>query len=307
MRKRHVVVTGASGFLGRHVIPALTKKGFAISTLDRSASDSQNHHKVDLSQEVPTKALRGADAVVHLAGNVHIKQSIEEPQTVIRENLAMTLNLLEAVRVQEKKPLVVLLSTDRVYGKARGRVNEQSPTFPIEPYVASKLMSEIALAGYANLYAFPFIILRASAFFGPHQPCRSFIADVIQKMKESDEITVGSLKTVKDFIYVGDVANAIVAAVAALPRAHGRTYNIGGSPVSLEKVLTHIRTIVEKRLKKKIRVRVDSRAGSYTKYEIGPFSVSTSAAQKFLRWKQKVSLKKGLELTVDHFLDRKST
>jgi|GEM_PF-2659591 len=307
MAKKRVVVTGASGFLGRHVVPALTKRGFEITTLDRSASDSPNHCVLDLSQEVPTKALQGVDAIVHLAGNVNIKQSIEEPHTVMRDNLAMTLNILEAVRTQEKKPLVILLSTDRVYGKARGRVTEQSPTFPIEPYVASKLMSETALVAYANLYEIPFVIIRASAFFGPYQPRRSFIADVIQKMKESDEITVGPLKTIKDFIYVSDVADAVIAALKAPSRAHNRIYNIGGKPVSLETVLSHIKTIVERRLKKKIRVRVDRRAGSYTKHEIGPFRFSTSAAQKFLRWKQKIPLKKGLELTVDHFLDRKST
>ncbi|OGG45174.1 hypothetical protein A2673_03730 [Candidatus Kaiserbacteria bacterium RIFCSPHIGHO2_01_FULL_50_13] len=308
MGGKRVLVTGANGFLGSHVVPLLVKRGYRVSTLGRgkSAHPGLTHYKADVVHNMPESAVRGVDAIVHLACDVSIARSIENPSSYITNNLAMTLNLLEAVRAQKKKPLVIFLSTDRVYGKASGRVNENSPTFPIEPYVASKLMSETALAAYANQFDIPYIALRASAFFGPHQPRRSFISDVIQKMIEQNTITVGPLKSVKNFSYAGNVADAVLAALKAPRSAHNRAYNIGGKPISFSHVLTLCKKIIEKRLGKKIRIHIDHSIRLPQKNEIGAFTLSSASAQKALRWKEKVSLTEGLERTVDYFLKNKN-
>ena len=300
----HVLVTGASGFLGTHVVKLLMERGYRVSTLGRGESAYLDlpHYKMDLSREVPTDAVRDVDAIVHLASDVSIARSIENPSAHIAHNSAITFNLLEACRTAKTKPLVVYLSTDRLYGKARGPVNEQSPTFPIEPYTASKIMNESALATYANLYDIPYIAIRASAFFGPHQSRRSFIADVIQKMKERNDITVGPLKTVKNFTYVGNVASAVLLALKAPQSAYNRAYNIGGKPIALSKILAHMKEIVEKKLNKRIKIYIDRSLQLPQQNEIGPFEVSTDSAQKALHWKQTVPLEEGLERTVDYFL-----
>lgn len=299
-----VLVTGASGFLGTHVVRLLTERGYRVSTLGRSESmlPGLPHYKIDLSREVPTNAVRDVDAIVHLASDVSIARSIENPSAHIANNSAITFNLLEACRAAKIKPLIVYLSTDRLYGKARGPVNEQSSTFPIEPYTASKIMSEGALATYANLYNMPYIAIRASAFFGPHQPRRSFIADVIQKMKERNDITVGPLKTVKNFTYVENVAAAVLLALEAPRLAQNRAYNIGGKPIALSKILAHVKRIVEKKLNKRIKIRIDRSLQLPQQNEVGPFEVSTDSAQKALHWKQTVPLEEGLKRTVDYFL-----
>lgn len=303
MKGARVLVTGANGFLGKHVVPLLVERGYRVSTLGRSeAAHGLPHFQLDLAHEIPEDAVRGVDAIVHLASDVSIARSIEDPFSHITNNLTLTLNLLKACRAADAKPLVVFLSSDRVYGKARGRVTEQSPTFPIEPYTAGKIMGEIALATYANLFGIPYIALRASAFFGPHQPRRGFISDVIQKMIEQDAITVGPLKSVKNFTYVGNVAAAVHAALKAPRSTYNRAYNIGGKPVSLLGVLTQCKTIVEQRLSKKIRIHIDRSIRLPQQNEIGAFSLSTASAQKTLHWKETVSLKEGLERTVDYFL-----
>lgn len=304
MRNARVLVTGASGFLGTHVVRLLAEHGYRVSTLGRSDSAHPGlpHYKMDLSREVPTNAVQDVDTIVHLASDVSITRSIDNPSAHITNNSAMTFNLLEACRTVKTKPLIVYLSTDRLYGKARGSVNEQSPTFPIEPYTASKIMSEGALATYANLYGMPYIALRASAFFGPHQPRRSFIADIIQKMKEKNDITVGPLQTVKNFTYVENVASAVLLALEAPRSAYNRRYNIGGKPIALSEILAHVKGIVEKKLNKRIKIHIDRSLQLPQQNEVGPFEVVTDSAQKVLHWKQTVPLEEGLERTVDYFL-----
>lgn len=304
MKGARILVTGANGFLGRNVVSLLAERGYRVSTLERGVSAHKFlHHRIDLAREVPNKAVRGVDAIVHLASDVSIARSLENPSAHITNNLAMTFNVLEACRALQHKPLVIFLSTDRVYGKARGRVTEQSPTYPIEPYTAGKIMSEAVLATYANLFDIPYVALRASAFFGPHQSRRSFIADVIQKMKERDDITVGPLKSVKNFTYVGNVASAVFAALYAPRSAHNRAYNIGGRPVSLAQILALIKPIVEQKLNKRIRIHIDRSICLPQKNEIGAFTLVTASAKKTLHWKEVTSLNDGLECAVDYFLE----
>jgi UDP-glucose 4-epimerase len=304
MEKRtHVLVTGASGFLGRTLVPLLEEAGYIVETLGRGEAPFPHltHHTADASVEVPASAVEHADAIVHLASDVAIAKSIEEPAAHIQTNLSITLNVLEACKQAGRSPLFVYLSTDRVYGKAKDAVTEASPVFPIEPYVATKLMSETSVATYSYILGMPYIILRASAFFGPYQPRRGFIADVICKMLEADTITVGPLQGVKNFTYAGNVANAIIASLSAEEDSLNHIYNIGGDPHSLNDMLETAREIIQRQDGRSIEVTIDHSIKIPDKHDIGPFTLSTKAAAEQLHWKERVSLADGLEKTIDYF------
>lgn len=301
-KNTRVLVTGASGFLGQILVPLLEAQGYKVETLGRGIAPFPHlmHYSADASVEVPAAAVERADAIVHLASDVRIADSIQHPAAHIQKNLSMALNVLEACKTAGRAPLFVFISTDRIYGKARGTVDEQSPTFPVEPYVAAKLMGETAVATYAHLVGMPYIILRTSAFFGPHQPRRGFIADIICKMLEQDSITVGPLEGVKNFTYAGNVADSIAASLQAQGPALNRIYNIGGSPLSLKEVLETVRSILENS-GRTIAVETDPSIKIPDKHDIGPFTLSTEAAQTELHWEERVSLKEGLEKTIDYF------
>ena len=107
-------------------------------------------------------------------------------------------------------------------------------------------------------------------------------------------------------MYVGDVASAVLSATKAPKNARNRTYNIGGKPKSLSQILLLCKGIVEQRTKRRIRIHIDRSIRLPQKNDIGPFTLSTGAAEKSLRWKIKVSLEKGLQYTADYFLTQEN-
>jgi nucleoside-diphosphate-sugar epimerase len=287
--KKVVLLTGASGFIGQNVVPLLKKKGYTLRYATRDNWDT-----------LPG-LVRGVDAIVHLAGEIAINDSLAAPRERIEGNLRLDLDILEAVRKGGEKPRIIFTSTDRMYGRTKKhRVTEDEAPYPIEPYTASKIMGEVLYAAYANLFAIPYIILRFDSVYGPGQPRTMFISDVIQKAKISDEITTGLLATRKNFVYVDDVALSVVAALKAPSRALNEVYSIGGPPASLRQVLRKIQAIYRTR-GRRITVVEESRPRRLSNTEVNPFALSTEKARRALGWRAKTPLYKGLVKTVEYF------
>lgn len=303
---QRIFITGASGFIGSHVVRRLDgNRRFSLSALYRkpgSAPAGVREIIGDLGDPGSYRdVLLESEACVHLAGTIGINSSLESPRQRIEENMHALLNMLEVVRLNGKTPLIVFASTDRVYGRTRRRrVAESEPPRPIEPYTASKMVCETILETYSLLYGIPFIVLRLDSVYGPRQPRSMFISDVIQKMLESDEITTGTLNVRKNFVYVDDVAYAVERSLLAPPAARNQVYNIGGPSASLSSVLSTIRGIIERRRKATIRVR-SKRDDRPAAVEVRPFSLSTDKARRFLKWQPRTTLKAGLEATIDYF------
>jgi nucleoside-diphosphate-sugar epimerase len=309
MRKnKKIFITGGTGFIGKNLLNFLDGSRYQITVLARELP-AENYKNIkfvrgDLIKNARwPSAIRNADAIFHLAAEIKINESFETPRAIIETNIAMTLSLLEAVRKSGKKPLIVFASTDRLYGKTKNKVvTEDEPAVPIEPYSASKLISEKIIESYHLLFDIPYIILRSDSVFGPHQSKAMFISDVIQKMVGNDTIKTGNLSVEKNFIFVDDFVEALLKAAEAPPPSQNTIYNIGGAHTSLQKVLTLVKQIIEKKTGKKIKVIVRPKLSRPAKIEVNPFRLSTKKARDMLKWEPKVSLKNGLVKTVDYFL-----
>ena len=309
-RKKNIFVTGGSGFIGEALLAQFSKKTrYEVIALSRTKEKRRipnvSFVKGDLFRpETYEKDLRESDAVIHLAGEININGSIETPRISIETNSAMLFNILEVLRKSKKKSLVIFTSTDRLYGKTKKRtVSEAEQITPIEPYTASKMICEILLETYSLLYGIPYIILRLDSVYGPRQPRSMFISDIIQKMITQDKILVGKLLLRKNFVYVDDVAEAILAALKTDTSLQNTFYNIGGESVSLKDVCEIAKVHIEKTLKKKISITTDLSLIRPANIEVSPFQLSTKKAQQKLRWETKVSLKSGLIKTINYFLE----
>jgi UDP-glucose 4-epimerase len=230
------VVTGGAGFIGSHTVDRLIGAGHHVVVLDDFRTGKRAnlaHHagsgKLDIvgcdvshgifAALAPLTARHGAvERIVHLAAQVSVVHSVDNPLVDMQVNYGGTLHVLEYARAMGVKK-VVFASSAAVYGDvATLPVDEDTPTRPVSPYGIDKLASELALDYYAAVHAVPATWLRFFNVYGPRQdpssPYSGVISIFADRARAGRPLTVfGDGGQTRDFVYVGDVVRAIVAAL----------------------------------------------------------------------------------------------
>lgn len=222
VRPMRVLVTGGSGFIGRHVVAALCADGHHVSVVDRVDLGDPDVRCVTGELEDP--AVReaavevGVDAVVHLAAETSVLGSMERPALVHRVNVDVTAALLELCRERGVEAFV-LASTNAVVGDAEGTITEHLPLAPLTPYGATKAAAEMLMSGYHGAYGLRAVSLRLTNVYGPGmQQKDSFVPRLMRAAADDSPITVyGDGLQRRDLVHVSDVAQAFSLAVVDWP------------------------------------------------------------------------------------------
>jgi len=227
---RKVVVTGAGGFIGSHLVEALVAAGAETTAVVRYNSGSLigNLCFIDAAARKAVRVasgniedgdfvyrtIKGQDIVLHLAALIAIPYSYEAPRSYLRTNAEGTLNVLEAARRYDVAR-VVHTSTSEVYGTAvKIPIDEDHPLQGQSPYSASKIAADKVAESYFRSFGTPVMTLRPFNTFGPRQSARAFIPTIISQALERDEIRLGSLKPERDMTFVSDTVAGFMAAAA---------------------------------------------------------------------------------------------
>ena len=248
-----VLVTGGAGFVGSHVLDRLQTHGHEPRNLDLVASPYHcNGNAVetvvgDLRDESAVRdAIRGCDAVLHLAAVADVNHVVEDPVRAEDVNVRGTRILLDAARAKGIDRFVYA-STVWVYGNSLddGAVAEDTPlTLPTHLYTATKLAGEMYTRSYGELYGVPHTILRFGIPYGPRARAAAVLAAFVARAREGKPLTIaGDGAQTRQFVYVEDLANGIVAALA--PQAVNRTYNlVRDEAVSIRQIADIVRDLV---------------------------------------------------------------
>ena len=251
-----VLVTGASGFIGRHVVGELLDAGHAVTTLHRSRplslprSDGRAgevpHVRADALSDTARAAAGRADAVVHLAGRGDVQASFREPLEYNRLNALGTLNVLEGAR--QRGAHLVLASTQRVYRTSGERLPEDAPPAPTDPYAVSKLVAEQWCRMYAEQLGVSTTVVRLFSVYGPGQVGQGtsgVVSIFLERARRGEPLVIHAAQR-RDLTYVGDVARGIRLALErppAEPRV-ARVYNLAtGVGTSLDELARAICTV----------------------------------------------------------------
>jgi UDP-glucose 4-epimerase len=300
----HVLVTGGAGFIGSHVTTVLLQQGHDVTVVDNLCRGYRHlvhpearFVQADLAdQEAVERALRGQDAVVHMAGFIAVGESVERPVLFAENNVVNSLRLLEGMR-QTGVSRMVFSSSACVYGvPQRLPIREEDPLgVQSSPYGASKIAVESYLGTYHQLYGFDCVILRYFNCYGPnelHDPETHAIPNFIRAALERRPIPLyWKGEQVRDFIYVEDLARAH-AEVLRLSGLH--CFNIGSDVGT--KVIDVVRAIFDI-LGYEVPIEdLGERPG-----DVPATYASSRKISEALGWQARVSLEEGLRRTVEFY------
>lgn len=313
-----VLVTGADGFIGSHLVEELVRQGYPVKAfvyynsqgslgwLEHSTPEVLKSIEIfsgDIRDPYGVKrAMQGCDRVLHLAALIAIPYSYHSPDSYIDTNIKGTLNILQAARelgVQK----IVHTSTSEVYGSARHvPIDEEHPLQGQSPYSASKIGADQIALSFQRSFETPVCVLRPFNTFGPRQSARAVIPTVIGQVASGlTTIRLGALKPTRDFSYVRDTALGFIAAMES-SKSVGEVINLGsGFEISIEDTVKMIGEIMGT----SVSVELDSARLRPEKSEVDRLWSDNSKAKRLLGWKPEYSgidgFKRGLAETAEWF------
>lgn len=317
---RRVLVTGAGGFIGSHLVEELVRQGAEVvafvrytsqggdgllSTVAREVQEQVRIIRGDVRDaEAVEEAVRGREYVFHLAALVGVPYSFLHPNEVIAVNTLGTLNLLNAARTHEVQRVIVT-STSEVYGTAcHVPMGETHPLQAQSPYAASKIAADAIAVSFHRAYRLPVGIIRPFNTYGPRQSARAVIPTIITQALNGREVRLGNLDATRDFTYVGDTVGGFLAVAGAPPEALGQPINVGsGTEISIRDLATKILALTGS----KATITVDPERLRPPAGEVERLCADTSRARALLGWAPRVAIDEGLRRTSDwmaRYLDR---
>lgn len=307
-----VLVTGAGGFIGSHLVERLVADGHRVRAFVRYNGRDDRGHLEALPPDVqagievqrgdlkdPAAVLRavgGQEWVFHLGASIAIPYSYQNPFDVVQTNVVGTAHVLEGCRASTALERVVLTSTSEVYGTARRvPIDEEHPLQGQSPYAATKIAADALGESYYRAFGVPVAILRPFNTFGPRQSARAIVPTIISQALVRSVVKLGRLDPRRDLTYVKDTVAGFVA-IAGCGAALGRAVNIGrGEDIAIGELVE----LIGRRLGRAIRVESDEQRIRPAASEVERLLAGTDLARNLWGWQPRFSLEQGIDETID--------
>ena len=309
---KKIFITGATGFIGSHLAELCVERGFEVVAFDRY--NFNNHwgwlehskYKKDMriilgdlrDYDSVSKAMKGCDRVFHLAALIGIPFSYISPLAYIRTNVEGTYNVIEAAKNYNLDQILVT-STSETYGTAKYvPIDENHPLVGQSPYAASKIAADQLALSYYLSFDLPIKIVKPFNTYGPRQSLRAIIPTIItQALSKKNEIKLGNLSPTRDFLYVEDTCNGILA-ISKSENFFGEAVNIGtNTQISMKDLAKKIIKIMNLNISiKKDPIRIRPK-----KSEVERLYCDNKKILNKTSWKPSYDLDKGLKETINFF------
>jgi nucleoside-diphosphate-sugar epimerase len=299
-----VLVTGATGFIGSHVVDALLEEGATVHALTSTVSsvypqrllpvrDRITLHEGSLADRSAMDAVADAvrpRVVLHLGAYTHVGKSWQRVDECVQVNVQGTVNLLQALAPYGYDKLVYT-GTSEIYGDVEVPFSEEGPVNPISPYSVSKYAGERYCRMFHQGKQWPIVMVRPFNAYGPAQSPDRIIPEIIVRALRGQELRMTQGRQTREFNYVTDLARGFVA--AALHGEPGRLYNLGcGVEVSMRDLATTILGLMGDPIVAQLGVLPDRPT------EIWRMYADAGRARDELGWTSQVSLEDGLARTI---------
>ena len=314
-----VLVTGADGFIGSHLVEELIKDGYDVrafvyynsfnswgwlDALPKNILDKIEIFSGDIRDPNGTReAMKGVDVVYHLAALIAIPFSYHSPDSYVDTNIKGTLNILQAARELGTKRILVT-STSEVYGTAKYvPIDESHPFQGQSPYSATKIGADRIAESFYRSFNMPITIVRPFNTYGPRQSARAIIPTIItQLLAGESEIKLGFLSPTRDFNYVLDTARGFIE-IANSDKTIGEEINIATQQeISIEQLANEL----IKQINPKAKIVCDGQRLRPENSEVNRLLGSNEKIKRLTNWKSAYTFEEGIKETIEWFKDEEN-
>jgi len=316
LESKNVLVTGAGGFIGSHLVEKLHSMNCNVTAfvhynsfnswgwLDSLSAEKRNSIRIfsgDIRDPNGVRnAMKGQDVVFHLAALIGIPYSYHSPDTYVDTNIKGTLNVVQAARDLSIKK-IIHTSTSEIYGTAQFvPITEQHPVNPQSPYAATKSGADFLAISFYRSFETPLTVIRPFNTYGPRQSARAVIPTIItQILKGNRKIKLGDITPTRDMNFVADTVNGFIHA-AEMDDSIGKTIHLGtGVEISIGDLAMKIAGLMGK----EITIECTDERKRPEKSEVERLLADNAMAKQILKWQPDWSLDKGLMETIEWFSD----
>lgn len=319
MESKKILVTGADGFIGSHLVEELIKQGYKVKAfcyynsfnswgwLDGFSKELLDQIEIftgDVRDPNGVRtAMKGCDMVFHLAALIAIPYSYHSPDSYVDTNVKGTLNIIQAAKDLNVERVLVT-STSEIYGTAQYvPIDEKHPKQPQSPYSASKIGADCMADSFYRSFDMPITIVRPFNTYGPRQSARAIIPTIItQLLNGFEEIKLGDLSPTRDLLYVKDTVKGFIE-IAKSKSLIGHECNIAtNSEISMQKMADTLIELINpnaKIVQDKERIRP-------SKSEVFRLFGDNTKIIEHTNWKVEHTLKQGLQETINWFKNKEN-
>ena len=307
--KKRVIITGASGFIGKHLVSTLLASNYRLVCLDLNFDENFNdcyetkvdHYKGDI-QDInfiePILLKYSPDYIIHLAGLKNRENSIAEFDMSMKVNYFGTLNILTIAKDIKNLKRIVLIGTAEEYGNIDEVFTENGKVDPSSAYGLSKLSSSILGKIFYKQFGMPLVVLRPSIAYGPGQGPEMFIPALIETLINNKPFDMTAGAQYRNFIYVLDLIHAIELALIC-DQCNGEIINIGAR--NSEK-LKDVAVYIASQLQKEHLLNIG--AIPYRKSELMDYRIDINKASEVLNWAPRYNFEEGFKETTKYYLKK---
>lgn len=314
MKDKKILVTGADGFIGSHLVEALVKDGAKVKAL--SLYNSFNNwgwlenincrDKIEIisgdirDPHFCLEITKDVDIIFHLAALIAIPYSYIAPDSYIDTNIKGTLNICQAT-LKNGCQRLIHTSTSEVYGTAQYvPIDEKHPLQPQSPYSATKIGADSIAMSFFNSFNLPVIIARPFNTYGPRQSARAVIPTIITQIAAGKKhLKLGDLRPTRDFNYVEDICNGFIA-LAKSENIIGEIINLGSNH---EISIGDLSNLISGLMKSDMKINQENKRTRPSKSEVFRLCCDNAKAKKLINYQPNHTLEQGLEKTIEWYTD----
>jgi UDP-glucose 4-epimerase len=295
LKGKKIIVVGGNGYLGSFLTKVLKENGADIFIISKDCEQTSSQFIIDITNFDETyKVIQKIkpDIVYHLAANISRNRDFAIYEKMAAVNVQGTLNILRSLEGIDAH--FIFTSTSEIYGNNISPFHENQIPQPVSPYSLSKISAEMLIQTYSNNHSKKYTNLRVFNFYGENMPEEFFIPQMINSLKKGEDFLMTKGEQVRDFLYVGDVVNALVL-TAQNTNSYGQTMNVcSGQGTKLSKLASAVNTSMN------TKAKIVLGAIPYRDNEVWEMIGDQSKIKKSIGFEPQISIDKGIETVINH-------